>query len=128
MILEVFVEAIGIFAVAAIGRAARRLHVGHAIRRGTEDAKESFGMHCAGANFGVVRLLEHAAFFSPELHELEDQVLEGKPRFGLASSFTLAFKLSPIVPRIRNFSLGVMLDPVQARFTQFALAARGFSA
>ncbi len=33
-------------------------------------------MHGAGADFGVEGLLQDAAFVAPEVHKLEDQVLE----------------------------------------------------
>ena len=78
LILKVLVEAIGIFAVATVGGPTRRLHVGDAIGRGTEHAEEGFRMHRAGADFGVVRLLEDAALMVPVMHELEDELLKSE--------------------------------------------------
>ena len=58
--LRVLVEPVGIFAVAAVGWAAARLHVDDAIRIGPEHAQESFRVHRAGADFDIVRLLKDA--------------------------------------------------------------------
>src|SRR5215469_10655086 len=71
------VEAIGIFAVASVGRPTRRLDVSDAVRGRTEDAKKGFGMHGASADFDVVRLVENAALLVPEVRELQDEVLKG---------------------------------------------------
>src|ERR1700693_3437111 len=72
------VQAIGIFAIATVGGPTTRLHVPDAIGAGAEDAKKSFRMHGARADFHVVRLLEDATLLHPELGELQDQVLEGE--------------------------------------------------
>jgi hypothetical protein len=77
LILKVLVEAVGIFTVAAVSGAARWLDVGDAIGRGAEDTEEGFRVHGAGTDFGVVGLLEDAGLASPELHELEDEILKG---------------------------------------------------
>jgi hypothetical protein len=74
--LHVLVKAIRILTVATVGGAATRLNVRDAIRGGAEDAEECLGVHRAGANFDVVRLLEDAALLDPEMRELEDEVLE----------------------------------------------------
>jgi len=96
LILKVFVEAIGIFAVAAVGRAAGRLYEGNSIGILAENTEESFGVHGAGADFGVVGLLENAALGVPEVHEFKDQLLKVRPfGFALPSSFTLTFTASP---------------------------------
>jgi hypothetical protein len=71
------VQAVGILAVPPVGGPTRRLDIGHAIGSGAEDAEEGFRMHGARAYFGVVGLLENAALAIPEVHQLEDQVLEG---------------------------------------------------
>ena len=55
--LLVLVQAIGILAVAAVGRAAAGLHVRDAIRLRTEHAQKRFGAHGARADFHVVRFL-----------------------------------------------------------------------
>jgi hypothetical protein len=61
------VEAVGILAVAAVGRAAAGLHVGDAVGLGTEHAQEGLGAHGAGADFHVVRFLNHTAVLRPKL-------------------------------------------------------------
>ena len=55
--LLVLVQAIGIFAVTAVGGTAAGLHVRDAIWLGPEHAQKRFGAHGARADFHVVRLL-----------------------------------------------------------------------
>jgi hypothetical protein len=74
--LGVLEEAIGIFAVAAIGRAARWLRVTDAIGLGAEHAQKGFGRHGAGADFDVIRLLNDAAAFRPETLQTEEELLK----------------------------------------------------
>ena len=74
--LRVLVEAVGVVAVASIGRAAAGLNVGDAVGLGAEDAQESLGAHGAGADFDVVRLLNDAAAIGPVLLQLEDNFLK----------------------------------------------------
>src|SRR5882672_1226221 len=75
--LRMLVEAIGIFAVAAVGGPTTRLHVADAIGVEAKDTEKGFRMHRAGADFDIVRLLEDAALLYPKLGELQDQILEG---------------------------------------------------
>ena len=89
LILKMFVQAIGVFAVTAIRRAARGLHIRDAIRCWAENAQERFRVHGARANFGVVGLLEDATLVSPEVHEFENETLKGK-----AGDFLLKFYFS----------------------------------
>ena len=65
--LRVLVEAVGIFAVAAVGGTAARLGVDDAIRLRPEHAQKSFGMHGAGADFDVIRLLQNTIAVRPIL-------------------------------------------------------------
>jgi hypothetical protein len=74
--LHMLVEAIRILAITTVCGAAARLNVGDSIRCGAEYAEECFGVHCAGADFDIVRLLKDAALLHPEMREFEDQVLE----------------------------------------------------
>src|SRR4029077_1471434 len=69
LILKMFVESVWVLAIASIGGSTRWLDVSDAIGSGTEDAKERFRVHGAGANFGVVGLLEDAPLVPPEVHE-----------------------------------------------------------
>ena len=75
--LLVLVQAIRIFAVAAVGGAAAGLHVGDAIRLRPQHAQERFRTHGAGAHFDVVRLLNDGAALIPVALQLEDGVLKG---------------------------------------------------
>ena len=65
--LRVFKEAIGIVAVAAVGRPAAGLYVGDAVGRWAEHAQEGLRAHGAGAHLHIVRLLDDAAPFGPVL-------------------------------------------------------------
>ena len=76
--LHVLEEAIGILAVAAIGRTARRLHVRDLVRIRSEHAQKGLRSHGAGADFDVVGLLHDRAAFGEESLELEDEFLEGR--------------------------------------------------
>jgi hypothetical protein len=67
-----FIESIGVFAVAAVGGPTTRLDIADTIRIGAEDAEERFRMHRAGTNFDIVGLLEDASFPHPEMRELQD--------------------------------------------------------
>ncbi len=75
-------EAEGVVAVAAVGRAPRRLHVGHPPRLGAEHAEEGVGVHGARPHLEVVGLLQDAPLVGPELRQLEDELLEGLHRGG----------------------------------------------
>jgi hypothetical protein len=71
------IEAIRVFAVAAVGGPTARLDIADAIGMGAEDAEERFRMHRAGTDFDIVGLLEDAALLCPEVRKLQDQILEG---------------------------------------------------
>ena len=78
LILKMFVEAVGIFAVASVGGPTRGLDVSDAVGSGAEDAEKGFRVHGAGADFGVVGLLEDAALAIPIVHQLQDELLESE--------------------------------------------------
>ena len=99
--LQVLVEAIGIFAVAAVGGPTTRLHVRDAIRSRAENAKECFRVHRAGADFDIVGLLKHAALLHPEMRELQDQILEVRPRIVLLR-FYFSFQVVSNSVRVRS--------------------------
>src|SRR5256885_14101615 len=84
-----FEKAIGIFSVAAIGRASRWLHVRNFVRIRAKHAQERFGSHRAGADFDIVGLLDDSATLSIKSLELEDQLLE-RWRFGCMCHWILA--------------------------------------
>ena len=88
LILKMLVEPIGVFAVATVGGPTGWLHVADAIGCGTEDAEKSFRVHGAGADLGVVGLLEDAALLVPVMHELEDKFLKSESvKLGLGFKF-----------------------------------------
>ena len=70
------IKSIRIFAVAAIFRPPRRLHVRGAPRLRTQRAQKSRGVRRAGAHFHVVRLQERTALPVPIALELENDLLE----------------------------------------------------
>jgi hypothetical protein len=69
-------KAIGIFAVAAIGGAARGLNVTDAVRLGTEHPEESLGRHGSGADLNIVRLLQDATVTGPEILQAKNEFLK----------------------------------------------------
>ena len=69
-------EAIRIFAVAAVGGTARRLHVCDLIPIRAEHAQECLWSHGSGAYFDVVGLLDDRSTLGVKGLELEDQFLE----------------------------------------------------
>jgi len=66
LILIVMLQAVRVFTVTPIGWPRTGFGIGHPPRLGTKHAQERRGVGCARANFGVVRLPEHAATFGPE--------------------------------------------------------------
>ena len=73
------VEAIGIFAVAAVGGPTARLHVGHSIGLRTEHAKKRLGVHRSRTDLDVIWLLKDAIAIGPEFLKLKYKVLEVRP-------------------------------------------------
>ena len=80
LVLEVVLEAEGVLAVAAVGRADRRLDVGDAPRLGAEAAQEGGRVERARADLGVVRRRDQAALVGPVAGQPRDHVLEARPR------------------------------------------------
>jgi hypothetical protein len=75
--LGMFVESVGVVAVATVGGAATGLHISNPIRLSSKNPKESLGVHGSGANFQVIRLVNDATLSIPVARELEDDVLKG---------------------------------------------------
>ena len=83
--LEVATETEGVFAVAGVPRAARRLDEGDPVGLRPEDAEKGLRVHGAGPDLDVIGLLHDAAMLAPEAREREDQGLQvhsGTPRAG----------------------------------------------
>jgi hypothetical protein len=76
--LIIMLEAVGILAVAAVGRSAAGLDVGGLPRVGTEASKGGSGVKGAGAHLDVVGLEDQAALLAPIIVEGEDQRLEAR--------------------------------------------------
>ena len=76
LILIVMLQAIGVFAIAAVARAPARLHVGRAPRRRAEGAQGRRRVERARAHFDIVRLQDDAALLRPEGVQAQDDLLE----------------------------------------------------
>ena len=76
--LGVFVQPIGILAVAAVGGPTTGLNVGNPIGMCPKHAQKRLRVHRAGANFYIIRLLQHATLLHPKVRELKNQILEGE--------------------------------------------------
>src|SRR5271169_4196211 len=76
------IKTVGVLAVAAVGRASRRLNIGNLIMLWSEHPQKGFGRHGAGADFHVVGLLENASPFCPKSLEPQDKLLK-RQRVGL---------------------------------------------
>ena len=75
--LVVVLQPVGVLAVAAVGRPARRLHVGAAPGLGPERAQGRRRMEGAGADLHVVGLQDDAAALRPERLQRQNEGLEG---------------------------------------------------
>ena len=76
--LIVVLHAVGVLAVAAVGRTAAGLRIAGAPLGGTERAQRGRGMEGTGTDLGVIGLHDDAAPLAPVLLEAQDDVLEGK--------------------------------------------------
>ena len=74
--LVVVLQPVGIFAVAAVLRPPRRLHIGRIPWPRAKRAQGGRGMEGAGAHFHVVGLQDHAAVIGPITLQRQDQSLE----------------------------------------------------
>ena len=75
LVLEVLLHPVGVLAVAAVGGAAGGHDIGHAVGFGPQHPEKGLGVHGAGADFHVVRLLDDAALAVPEVLEGENDFL-----------------------------------------------------
>ena len=76
--LIVVLHAVGVLAVATVGRTAAGLRIAGAPLGGTERAQRGRGMEGTGTDLGVIGLHNDAALLAPVLLEAQDDVLEGK--------------------------------------------------
>ena len=76
--LIVVLHAVGVLAVAAVGRTAAGLRIAGAPLGGTERAQRGRGVEGTGTDLGVIGLHNDAALLAPVLLEAQDDVLEGK--------------------------------------------------
>src|SRR5437016_4043684 len=96
-----FVEPVGVLAIAAVGGPTTRLHVSHAICTRPQHSQERFWMHRARAHFRVVWLLQHAALLHPKMREAQNQILKRKPLF-LILKFYFRFQFVSSISRANN--------------------------
>ena len=73
-------QPIGIFAIAAVFRAARRLHIGRAPGLWAERPQNRGGMKRAGADLHVIGLQDRAALRRPKGLQAQDEALERSRR------------------------------------------------
>src|SRR5215475_687141 len=59
-------------------------------------------MHRAGANFRVIRLLQHASLFHPKMRKAQNQILERKSLL-LLLKFYFRFQFVSSISRVNNF-------------------------
>ena len=73
-----FVQTVGIFSVAAVGRAAARLHVNHALYKDLALTLEEMfpELHRASTHFDVVGLLQNAIAPHPVFFKLYYKILQ----------------------------------------------------
>ena len=82
--LVVVLQPVGVLAVAAVGRPARRLDIGGVPGLGPERAQGGRRVEGAGAHLHVVGLQDHAALLRPIALQAQDQVLEAAAGASLA--------------------------------------------
>ncbi len=99
-------QAVGVFAITAVGRTTGRLHVGGVPGLGADGTEKRGGVEGARANFHIVGLQHHTALLGPVLLQGEDQVLEGAHgRRSLAHKFHPyfgGFRKSASIPKLRK--------------------------
>src|SRR3546814_12971106 len=78
LVLVVALQAVGVVAVAAIGRAAAGLHVGSVPRLRPERAQEGRRVERTGADLEIERLDQHATLLGPVGVQALDQLLESR--------------------------------------------------
>jgi len=74
--LRMFVESIGILAVASVGGPTARLHKSCAIWSRPKNTQKRFRVHGAGTDLDVIRLLQDTTLLDPEMRERQNQILE----------------------------------------------------
>jgi hypothetical protein len=86
--LVVVLQAVGVFAIAAVGGTAAGLHIGGIPGFRADGAQKGGGMKSAGAHFHVIGLDDDTALAGPEVLELENQVLKGQAGGNRVSPFS----------------------------------------
>ena len=76
LILIVVLQPVGVLAIAAIGRAARGLHIGGGPGLGAQGAQGGGRMEGARANLHVIGLQDGAALTGPIAHQAQDDLLK----------------------------------------------------
>ncbi len=104
LVLVVVAEPVRVLAVAPVGGAHARLHVGRAPGTGVQAAQEGGGIEGAGADLGVVRLDDDAPLSLPEGLQAADDLLErGRRGCGLGvlghGVLSVGSAILPVSPR-----------------------------
>ncbi len=86
--LRVPEEAVGVLAIAAVGRTPRGLRIADLVGLGAQHAQKGLRRHGARAHFHVVGLLQNAAALRPKALQAEQQLLKGE-RGGFHGGFNL---------------------------------------
>jgi hypothetical protein len=87
-------EPIGVLAISAIDRTARRLNIGGLPRLLAQRAQDRRRMQRTGANLDILRLENRAALFGPVAVKGQDQVLKRQRFFGGVSHNQSAIALN----------------------------------
>src|SRR5262245_26559635 len=130
-------HAVGVLAVAAVLRPARRLHIGGVPRLGPERAQRGRGMEGAGADLHVVGLQDHAAVVRPIALQRQDQALERTLRTHMGGKIVAhriivdALDLPAAIRRVKNAAARLIATRntavMLARMLQHALCRRLFA-
>ena len=83
--LVIMLQPVRVFAIAAVGRAARWLDIGGAPRFRPERAQGGRRVERAGADFDIVGLQDHAALLRPKTLQIQNQGLKARPAAQLLS-------------------------------------------
>ena len=115
--LVVVLQPVGVLAVAAILRPARRLHVGSIPRLRSQRAQGRGRVEGAGAHFHVVGLQDQAALACPVILQGQDQVLKALGLGGLRHRTSLkaqkALYFRHLRPFLRCGKIGIDPRPVK---------------
>ena len=79
LVLVIVLQAVGVFAVAAVGGAPARLHVGHVPGLRPQGPEQGGGIEGAGPHLDIVGLPDEATLIRPEALQGHEQFLKSHP-------------------------------------------------